>query len=170
MTMGLKEDSSTRVQNLVKKVLNKSASPDTATDMTEVERQELIEQETAEDISAANKVIEEAFKRMSESLHVFLRPSSFSSSENKPLPRNPFGFKILKWLSDQKTYVLTLVRTNGEVKHISRSQALGLSAEDLQDLLELSLCRDEDDTSSKEFEEEFKRKAKELLMKNKGPE
>ena len=73
-------------------------------------------------------------------------------------------------MSDQKTHVLTLLRFNGEVKHISRNQALGLSAEDLQDLLELTLCRDEDDTSSKDFEEEFKRKAKELLMKNKGPE
>ena len=56
------------------------------------------------------------------------------------------------------------------MRHISRNQALGLSVEDLQDLLELTLCRDEADLSSKEFEEEFKRKAKELLMKNKNPE
>ena len=65
---------------------------------------------------------------------------------------------------------MTLVRTNGEVKYISRKEALGLSVEDLQDLLELTLCRDEDDLSSKEFEAEFKRQAKELLMRNKGPE
>ncbi|MFS8020989.1 hypothetical protein Hanom_Chr16g01422221 [Helianthus anomalus] len=43
MKMGLKEDSSTRIQNLLKKVLNKPASPDTASDMTKIERQELIE-------------------------------------------------------------------------------------------------------------------------------
>ena len=139
-------------------------------DKREVERQELIEQETAEDIAAADKVIEEAFKRMSESLHVLSRPSSLNSSANKSLPRNPLGLKILKWMSDQKTHVLTLVRANGEVKYISRKEALGLSVEDLQDLLELSLCRDEDDQSAKNFEAEFKEQAKALLMSNKGPE
>ena len=64
----------------------------------------------------------------------------------------------------------SLVRTNGEVKYISRKEALGLSVEDLQDLLELTLCRDEDDLSSKEFEAEFKDQAKALLMSYKGPE
>ena len=107
MKMGLKEDSSTRIQNLFKKILNCPASPNTATDMSEIERQEQIEKETAEDIAAANKVIEEAFKRMSESLQVFTRPLSPNSSKNKSLPRNPFGLKILKWISDQKTHVLT---------------------------------------------------------------
>ena len=138
--------------------------------MSEIERQEQIEKETAEDIAAANKVIEEAFKRMSESLQVFTRPLSPNSSKNKSLPRNPFGLKILKWMSDQKTHVLTLVRTNGEVKYISRKEALGLGVEDLQDLLELTLCRDEDDSSSKDFEVEFKRQVRELLMRNKNPE
>ncbi|KAJ0466893.1 hypothetical protein HanIR_Chr14g0677181 [Helianthus annuus] len=137
LKMGLKEDSSSKLQNLFMKVLNKPASLNTAKDKTEIERQELIEQETAEDIAAADKVIEEAFKRMSESLHVFSRPSSLNSSENKSLPRNPLGLKILKWMSDQKTHVLTLVKANGEVKYISRKEALGLSVEDLQDLLEL---------------------------------
>ena len=111
-----------------------------------------------------------AFKRMSESLQVFSRPTSPNSSKNKSLPRNPLGLKILKWTSDQKTHVLTLVRSNGEVKYISRKEALGLSVEDLQDLLELSLCRDEDDQSAKNFEAEFKEQAKALLMSNKGPE
>ncbi|MFS7961967.1 hypothetical protein Hanom_Chr08g00721151 [Helianthus anomalus] len=60
--------------------------------------------------------------------------------------------KILKWMSDQKTHVLTLIRFDGEVKKISREQALGLSVEDMQDLLELTLCRDEDDTASLDFE------------------
>ncbi|MFS8015919.1 hypothetical protein Hanom_Chr15g01362361 [Helianthus anomalus] len=138
--------------------------------MTENEKQELIEQETAEDITAPNKVLEEAFKRMSDSLHVFSRPSSLNSSANKSLPRNPLGLKILKWMSDQRTHVLTLVRANGEVKYISRKEALGLSVEDMQNLLELSLCRDEDDQSAKKFEVEFKSHAKALLMSNKGPE
>ena len=70
-------------------------------------------------------------------------------------------------MSDQKTHVLTLVKSNGEVKYISRKEALGLSVEDLQDLLELSLCRDENDQSAKEFEAEFKEQAKALLMSNK---
>ena len=73
-------------------------------------------------------------------------------------------------MSDQKTHVLTLFRSNGEVKHISRKEALGLSVQDLQDLLELSLCRDVDDQSAIEFEAEFKEQAKALLMSNKGPE
>ncbi|KAJ0743088.1 hypothetical protein HanPI659440_Chr10g0371691 [Helianthus annuus] len=170
MKMGLKEDSSSKLQSLFVKLLNSPASSNTATGMIDNEKQELTGQETAEDIAAANKVIEEAFKRMSESLHVFSRPLSLNSLGNKSLPRNPLGFKILKWMSDQKTHVLTLVRANGEVKHISRKEALGLSVQDLQDLLELSLCRDEDDQSAKEFEAEFKEQAKALLMSNKGPE
>ena len=68
-------------------------------------------------------------------------------------------------MSDQKTHVLTLLRFNGEVKHISRNQALGLSAEDLQDLLELTLCRDENDEDSMNFELQFKGQVRELLMR-----
>ena len=68
MKMGLKEDNSAKLQNLFKEVLTKPASPNTTTGMTDIERQELIEKETVEDITAANNVIEMAFKRMSESL------------------------------------------------------------------------------------------------------
>ena len=172
--MDLKEDRSAKLQDLAKKVLTKPASPNTS-DMTDIEldqkkRQEQIERETAEDIAASNYVIEMAFKQMSESLQLFTRPISSNSSENKSLPRNPLGSKVLKWMSDQKTHVLTLVRSNGEVKYISRKEALGLGVEDLQDLLELTLCRDEDDSSSKDFEVEFKRQVRELLMRNKNPE
>ncbi|KAJ0480488.1 hypothetical protein HanIR_Chr13g0632251 [Helianthus annuus] len=172
--MGLKEESSVRLQDLFKKVLTKPASPSTSK-ISDIEpdqqkRQEQIEKETAEDVAAANDVIEKALKQMSDSLQLFTRPTSPNSSGNKSLPRNPLGLKVLKWMSDQKTHILTLVRSNGKVKYISRKEALGLSVEDLQDLLELSLCMDEDDSSSKDFEEEFKRQAKELLMRNKNPE
>ncbi|XP_022014934.1 uncharacterized protein LOC110914452 [Helianthus annuus] len=102
--MDLKEDSSAKLQNLVKKVLSKPASPNTSADMTAIEldqkkRQELIEKETAEDIAIANDVINMAFKQMSaESSQVFTRPISSNSSVNKPLPRNPLGSKVLKWM------------------------------------------------------------------------
>ncbi|XP_021971359.1 uncharacterized protein LOC110866520 [Helianthus annuus] len=45
--MGLNEDNSSKLQNLFKKVLNKPASPNTAKDKTEVERQELTKVEAA---------------------------------------------------------------------------------------------------------------------------
>ena len=56
------------------------------------------------------------------------------------------------------------------MKYISRKQALGLGVEDLQDLLELTLCRDDGDTSSQDFELQFKEQVRELLMRNKNPE
>ena len=153
-----------KLQNLAKRV--KVVSQKSSADVT---NSELYDKEVEADIAAANEIIEKAFTRVSEAhdtaLHFFSRPNTLSSSVNKPLPRNPFGFKILKWLSDQKTHVLILIRTNGEVRHISRNQALGLSVEDLQDLLELTLCRDEDDTDSLDFELQFKGQVRELLMR-----
>ncbi|MFS8007817.1 hypothetical protein Hanom_Chr14g01265441 [Helianthus anomalus] len=85
-----------------------------------------------------------------------IRPSSPNTSQNKTLPRNPPDSKILKWKSDQKTHVLTLLKSSGEVKHITREDALGLGVADLQELLELQLCRDEDDEDSMNFELQFK--------------
>ncbi|MFS7953595.1 hypothetical protein Hanom_Chr07g00620581 [Helianthus anomalus] len=60
------------------------------------------------------------------------RPASPNTSANKHLPRNPPGSKIQKWATDKQSCVLTLLRSGGEVKIISREQALGLSLEDLQ--------------------------------------
>ena len=107
------------------------------TELDQRKRQEQNEQETAEDIAAANEIIKKAFKQMSAEnselekaqstdQQILTRPQSPNSSVNKTLPRNPLGSKILKWNSDQKTHVLTLLRSNGEVKHISRETALDL--------------------------------------------
>ncbi|MFS7936317.1 hypothetical protein Hanom_Chr05g00414131 [Helianthus anomalus] len=83
---------------------------------------------------------------------VMSRPPSPNSSKIKTLPRNPHDSKILKWKSGQKTHVLTLLKFSGEVKHISKENSLGLGVEDLQDLLELPLYRDEVDEDSMNFE------------------
>ncbi|MFS7943335.1 hypothetical protein Hanom_Chr06g00499141 [Helianthus anomalus] len=96
---------------------------------------------------------------------VMSRPPSPNTSKIKALPRNPLNSKILKWKSDQKTHVLTLLKSSGEVKHISREDALGLSVADLQDLLELQLCRDKDDEDSLNFELQFKGQVREMLMR-----
>ncbi|MFS7913833.1 hypothetical protein Hanom_Chr02g00146371 [Helianthus anomalus] len=93
------------------------------------------------------------------------RPSSPNSSQIKTLPRNPPDSKILKWKSDQMTHVLTLLKSSGEVKHITREDALGLSVADLQDLFELQLCRDEDDEDSLNFELQFEGQVREMLMR-----
>ncbi|KAJ0939400.1 hypothetical protein HanRHA438_Chr02g0060701 [Helianthus annuus] len=94
-----------------------------------------------------------------------IRPPSPNSSQIKLLPRNPLDSKILKWKSDKKTHVLTLLKSNGRVEHISRDDALGLGATDLQDLLELQLHRDEDDEDSLNFELQSKGKIREKLMR-----
>ncbi|KAJ0615331.1 hypothetical protein HanIR_Chr02g0072911 [Helianthus annuus] len=96
---------------------------------------------------------------------VITRPPSPNSLKIKTLPRNPLDSKTLKWKSDQKTHILTLLKSSGEVKHISRENALSLRVEDLQDLLELQLCRDENDEDSMNFELQFKGQVKELLMR-----
>ncbi|MFS8029576.1 hypothetical protein Hanom_Chr17g01523891 [Helianthus anomalus] len=59
------------------------------------------------------------------------RPQSPNSSKIKLLPRNPLDPKILKWKSDKKTHILTLLKSNGRVEYISREDALGLSEGDL---------------------------------------
>ena len=51
------------------------------------------------------------------------------------------------------------------MKIISREQALGLSLEDLQDLLDLPLSRDDEDTDALNFELQFKGQIRELLMR-----
>ncbi|XP_021986119.1 uncharacterized protein LOC110882395 [Helianthus annuus] len=94
--MDLKEDRSAKLQDLAKKVLTKPASPNDSAEISDIEpdqqkRQEQIEKETAEDIAAANDVIEMAFKQMSDSLQLFTRPTSPNSSLNKSPPRNPLG-------------------------------------------------------------------------------
>ena len=93
------------------------------------------------------------------------RPASPNTSTNKHLPRNPPGSKIQKWETDKQTCVLTLLRSGGEVEKISREQALGLSLEDLQDLLDLPLSRDDEDTDALDFELQFKGQIRELLMR-----
>ena len=96
---------------------------------------------------------------------VMNRPASPNTSANKHLPRNPPGLKIQKWATDKQTCVLTLLRFGGEVEKISREQALGLSLEDLQDLLDLPLSRDDEDTDALDFELQFKGQIRELLMR-----
>ena len=60
---------------------------------------------------------------------------------------------------------MTFLRSGGEVEKISRKQALGLSLEDLQDLLDLPLSRDDEDTDALDFELQFKGQIRELLMR-----
>ncbi|MFS7975636.1 hypothetical protein Hanom_Chr10g00882911 [Helianthus anomalus] len=96
---------------------------------------------------------------------VMNRPASPNTSANKHLPRNPPGSKIQKWETDKQTCVLTLLRSGGEVDKISREQALGLRLEDLQDLLDIPLSRDDEDTDALNFELQFKGQIRELLMR-----
>ncbi|MFS7937499.1 hypothetical protein Hanom_Chr05g00428281 [Helianthus anomalus] len=94
------------------------------------------------------------------------RSSSPNSSQNKTLPRNPPDSKILKWKSDQKTHVLTLLKSSGEVMHLTREDALGLGVADLQDLFDFQLCRDDDDDEdSLNFELQFKGQISEKLVR-----
>ncbi|XP_021979769.2 protein FAR1-RELATED SEQUENCE 5-like [Helianthus annuus] len=69
--MALDKDRSAQLQDLAKKVLNKPSSPNNSAEISDIEpdqqkRQEQIENETAEDIAAANDVIEMAFKQIFE--------------------------------------------------------------------------------------------------------
>ena len=96
---------------------------------------------------------------------VMNRPASPNTSSNKNLPRNPPDSKVLKWKTDKQTHVLTVIKSSGEVKKITREQALALSLEDLQDLLDLPLCRDEDGTDALDFELQLKGQTRELLMR-----
>ncbi|MFS8007672.1 hypothetical protein Hanom_Chr14g01263831 [Helianthus anomalus] len=88
----------------------------------------------------------ETIKRLSS------RPQSPSSSQLKILPRNPSDPKILKWKSDKQTHELMLLKSDGRVVKISREDALGLDVNELQNLLNLQLHRDEDDVDSLDFE------------------
>ncbi|KAJ0541551.1 hypothetical protein HanLR1_Chr09g0309161 [Helianthus annuus] len=124
--------------------------------------EDLIMKEALQRIIAENQ---DLAKSQDSAKVVISRPPYPNSSKIKTLPRNPLDSKILKWKSDQKTHVLTLLKSSGEVKHISRENALGMSVEDLQDLLELTLCRDENDEDSMNFELQFKGQVKELLMR-----
>ncbi|KAJ0532426.1 hypothetical protein HanIR_Chr09g0396681 [Helianthus annuus] len=93
------------------------------------------------------------------------RPQSPNSSQTKLLPRNPLDPKILKWKSDKQTHELTLTKSDGSVEKILRENALGLNPVDLQDLFNLQLDRDEDDTDSLDFELQFKGQIRERLMR-----
>ncbi|KAJ0927106.1 hypothetical protein HanRHA438_Chr04g0178901 [Helianthus annuus] len=132
--------------------------------------------ETVQEILAGNAVLKEGLLRtIKEELEqenstttaqpVMNRPASPNTSTNKHLPRNPPGSEIQKWATDKQTCVLTLLRSGGEVEKISREQALGLSLEDLQDLLDLPLSRDDEDTYALDFELQFKGQIRELLMR-----
>ena len=69
------------------------------------------------------------------------------------------------WKSDKRTHELTLIKSDGSVEKISRENALGLNPVDLQDLFNLQLDRDEDDTDSLDFELQFKGQIWEMLMR-----
>ncbi|MFS7944428.1 hypothetical protein Hanom_Chr06g00512071 [Helianthus anomalus] len=84
------------------------------------------------------------------------RPHSPNSSQITLISRNPSDPKILKWLSSSDTHVLTLLISIADVERINMKDAYGLSACDLQDLLDLQLERDEDDMDSLDFELQFK--------------
>ncbi|XP_022023411.1 uncharacterized protein LOC110923653 [Helianthus annuus] len=90
--MDLNEDSSVKLQNLVKKVIHKSASPNTSAVMTDIEleqrkRQELLEQEAAEDIAAANEIIQKAFNQMSAENSEVAKGQSIDHTENSKLSK-----------------------------------------------------------------------------------
>ncbi|MFS7914953.1 hypothetical protein Hanom_Chr02g00159571 [Helianthus anomalus] len=93
------------------------------------------------------------------------RPHSPNSSQITLIPRKPSDPKILKWKSSSDTDVLTLLRSDGNVERISRKDAYGLNAADLQDLLNLQLEKDEDDMNSLDFELQFKGQIREMLMR-----
>ncbi|MFS7919214.1 hypothetical protein Hanom_Chr03g00210141 [Helianthus anomalus] len=138
--------------------------------------QKQLDAETIQELMAGDDLVKEGIQRMiRETLElkqsattaqpVMNRPASPNTSANKHLPRNPPGSKIQKWETDKQTCILTLLRSGGEVKKISREQALGLSLEDLQDLLDLPLSRDDEDTDALDFELQFKGQIRELLMR-----
>ncbi|MFS7995871.1 hypothetical protein Hanom_Chr12g01123151 [Helianthus anomalus] len=119
--------------------------------------------ETIQEMMKGDDLVKEGIKKMiikslglgqtaNTAQPVMNRPASPNTSANKHLPRNPPGSKIQKWETDKQTCVLTLLRSGGEVEKISREQALGLSLEDLQDLLNLPLSRDDEDTDALDFE------------------
>ena len=70
------------------------------------------------------------------------RPPSPNSSSIKLQPRKPSDSKILKWKCNKVTHELTLLRSDGDVQHISMNDAYGLNDKDLEDLLSLELERD----------------------------
>ncbi|MFS7916714.1 hypothetical protein Hanom_Chr03g00180581 [Helianthus anomalus] len=136
------------------------------------EQKQMEEEEKAQEADimkmALQRMIEEntdSEKPQDLAKRVITRPPSPNSSKIKALPRNPLNSKILKWKSDQKTHALTLLKSSGEVKHISRENALGLCVADLQDLLKLQLCRDEDDEDSLNSELQFKWQTREMPMR-----
>jgi len=125
--------------------------------------QNQLDTETVTELMAGDELVKEGIKVMiaetlglnqpaSTAQTVITRPASLNTSSNKNLPRNPPYSKVLKWKTDKQTHVLTVFKSSGEVKKITMEQALGLSLEDLQDLLDLPLCRDDDDTDALAFE------------------
>ncbi|KAJ0580928.1 hypothetical protein HanRHA438_Chr04g0174121 [Helianthus annuus] len=129
--------------------------------------------ETIQELMAGDDLVKEGIKIMikedlgleqstSTAQTVMNRPASPNTSSNKNLPRNS---KVLKWKTDKQTHVLTVIKSSGEVKKISREQALGQSLEDLQDLLDLPLSKDDDDTNALAFELQLKGQIRELLMR-----
>ncbi|KAJ0588434.1 hypothetical protein HanIR_Chr04g0174611 [Helianthus annuus] len=139
-------------------------------------RQSQLSAETVQDILTGNAIVKKGILLMlkeeseleqsaSTAQPVMNRPASPNSSTNKNLPKNPSGSKIQKWKTDKQTHVLTLLRSDGEEKKLTREQALGLSLEDLQDLLDLPLSRDDDDTDALTFELQFKGQIRELLLR-----
>ncbi|MFS7962552.1 hypothetical protein Hanom_Chr08g00728001 [Helianthus anomalus] len=93
------------------------------------------------------------------------RPHSPNSSQITLVPRKPSDPKIPKWNSSSDTHVLTLLRSDGNFERIIRKDAYGLSADDLQELLNLQLERDEEDTYYLDFELQFKGQILEMLMR-----
>ncbi|MFS7994270.1 hypothetical protein Hanom_Chr12g01103881 [Helianthus anomalus] len=66
------------------------------------------------------------------------RPHSPNSSQITLVPRKPPSDpKIIKWKSSPDTHILTLLRSDGNVERITRKDAYGLNADDLQDHLNL---------------------------------
>ena len=98
------------------------------------------------------------------------RPPSPNSSKIKMHPSHSSDSKILKWKSDKETHELTLLRSDGSVQKLSMDEAPGLSAEDLQTLLNLTLDRDAEDLFSLHFELQLKGQIRESLMRNKDQE
>ncbi|XP_035840192.1 uncharacterized protein LOC110913612 [Helianthus annuus] len=95
--MDLNEDSSVKIEKEEEekeKVLTKPTSPNTSADMTDIKleqrkRQELIEQEAAEDIAAANEIIKKAFNQMSAENSEVEKGQSTDHAENFELSKAP---------------------------------------------------------------------------------
>ncbi|MFS7946987.1 hypothetical protein Hanom_Chr06g00542721 [Helianthus anomalus] len=109
--------------------------------LNQIKRQKHIDEEDAgrePDIMkvAIKKMVEENpdSAKLQEIAKRFMSRPPPNSHQIKSIPRNPLNSKILKWKSDKKTHVLTLLKFNGRVEHISREDALGLNAADLLDL------------------------------------